>query len=127
MIILIVVLAALALPLVVGSVFVCVPKWWTKSVEPHLPGWMTRPAEPFSDATEDRIRMAAKILTWPIVFSLALTVWLIRGWFVIGLATIEGVCPYNGGHGWRDCLSEWFDVGTKPLKDLSPEDVLGAD
>ena len=69
--------------------------------------------------------MAAKILTAPIVFSVALAIWLIRGWFVIGLAAIEGACPYNGAFKWRDALSQWFKSGTKPLGELDPEDILG--
>ena len=104
----IVVAAVLIIPLITGSVFVCVPKWWAQSVEPHLPDWMTRPAEPMSKAACDRFEMAAKILTAPIVFGVALVVWLVRGWFVIGLAAIEGTCPYNGSFKWRKCLSNWF-------------------
>ena len=44
---LVVVLAVLIIPLVIGSVFVCAPKWWTQSVEPHLPDWMTEEAKPW--------------------------------------------------------------------------------
>ena len=127
MIIVIVVLAVLILPLVVGSVFVCVPKWWTQSVVPHMPDWMTRAAKPISAAAVAQWDKAARILLSPLIFTAALAVWLIRGWFVIGLAAIEGVCPYNGGHGWRDCLSKWFNAGRKPLKDLSTKDIMGAD
>lgn len=127
MIIVTVVLAALIIPLVIGSVFVCVPKWWKKSVEPHLPDWMTREPTPWSAAAIARADLALKILLSPILFSAALVAWLIRGWFVIGLAVIERACPYNGSFRWRQSLSEWFDVGTKPLADLSAEDVTGAE
>ncbi len=127
MIIVIVVLTVLIFPLVVGSVFVCVPKWWTQSVKPHMPDWMTREPVPMSKAAVDRWDRIARILLSPIIFSVALVIWLIRGWFVIGLAAIEGACPYNGKFRWRDCLSDWFDAGKKPLKDLSADDVLGID
>ncbi len=131
MIIFIVVLAVLIIPLVVGSVFVCVPKWWTKSVGPRIPEWLivdlSSRKHPILARADRAMMKLAKILLAPIVFIVALVVWLIRGWFVIGLAAIEGVCPYNGKFRWRECLSEWFYVGKKPLKDLSPEDVLGLD
>ena len=125
MIIVIVVLIALIVPLVIGSVFVCVPKWWTRSVEPHMPEWLTKKLQ-MSEAAEVRIGWVLLVLLGPPFFALAFAVWLIRGWFVIGLAAIEGVCPYNGGLKWRDVLSVWFDVGKKPLKDLGPEDLFGS-
>ncbi|KKL23613.1 hypothetical protein LCGC14_2423660 [marine sediment metagenome] len=122
----ILVIAALTIPLVIGSVFVCVPKWWTKSVAPRLPDWITRDRL-LSRAANDRWEMGAKILLCPLIFGLALAVWLIRGWFVIGLAVIEGACPYNGSFKWRKCLSDWFGAGKVPLFSLSPEDVLGVE
>ena len=124
MIFVIIILVALMAPLVVGSVFVCVPKWWTQSVVPRLPGRLTKDRPTMSEAAAARWRMVAKVLLSPILFSLALAVWLIRGWFSMGLAAIEGACPYNGSFKWRDNLSQWFDVGMKPLSDLSPEDVV---
>ena len=124
MIMVFIILAVLVIPLVVGSVFVCVPKWWTQSVVPHLPDWVTRD-RPRSEAAQARIGMVVKILLAPLIFSVAIAFWLIRGWFSIGLAAIEGACPYNGNFRWRDNLSQWFDAGTKPLSDLSPEDITG--
>ena len=131
-IIIIVIAAVFILPLAIGSVFVCVPKWWTQSVEPHLPDtpdWMS--VEPFSKATNDRLERGAlivlKVVFFPAFFTAALVAWMIRGWFVIGLAAIEGACPYNGGFKWRECLSDWFDAGTVPMTDLSPKDVFGSE
>ena len=124
MIFIILALVAISIPLVVGSLFVCVPKWWTKSVTPRIPNWATR-ERPVSIKTRERIFDVLVILVYPFIYGFMLLLWLVRGWFVVGLAVIEGVCPYNGSYRWRESLFEWFDTGNKPIQDVSSYEIVG--
>ena len=88
------VFAALGLALLVpvaGSVFLCVPKWYTKVVSPHVP------ASPISiDWHKPRWYLApARWLYMPFVFLVVAVVWLVGVYWHSVMSFIERKCPYT--------------------------------
>ena len=89
-----IILAVATVPLILSSMFICVPKWWRAEASGRLPVFEL-PEACYNERFWKVIRIGVLILAAPLLIPLAIIGWLVVGLFQSAAAVIEMACPYT--------------------------------